>query len=215
MFRALLISLLCALVLVVGLGEFGQYLQQHKVVRDQLLSASAGALSWMLPVKARSVTSNTNSCSNVDTFSGYDQSGLQESSYGISAVGTFRIADEENEHKQPMFNLAKVDCKPDATAEGNFECKVTEAVVWARSGDPNTDNPNCALDLDVSAYSMKPLGDGVITGMETGSVACYNSILTIDRKTKRVYMSFTRTRYAANYDKIMPKSCGALPLRRC
>src|SRR6185437_5934944 len=118
MFRALLISLLCALVLVVGLGEFGRYLQQHKAARDQLLSSSAGALSWVLPAKARSDT-NTNSCSNVDAFSSYDQSGLQESSYGISAVGTFRIAGEENEHKQPMFNLAKVDCKPDPTAEGN------------------------------------------------------------------------------------------------
>ena len=47
-----------------------------------------------------------NSCSNVDAFSSYDRSGLNESEYGISAVGTFRIAGEEDESKQPNFNLA-------------------------------------------------------------------------------------------------------------
>ena len=211
MFRALLISLLCALVLVVVLGEFGQYQQRHKAVQDKLLSASVVALSSLLPAKAETDAPNTNSCSNVDAFSGYDQSGLQESSYGVSAVGTFRIAGEENEHKQPMFNLAKVDCKPDPTVGDNLECTVTEAVVWAQSGSPITDRPNCSLDLDVSTYSMKQLGDGVLTGMETGSVACYNSILTIDRITKRVYMSFTRTKYADGYNKTMAGTCGALP----
>lgn len=210
-FRALLISLLCALVLVLGLGELGQYLQRNKEARDELLSLSAGALSSLLPAKAAPNTPNTNSCSNVDAFSSYDQSGLQESDYGISAVGTFRVAGEENEHKQPMFNLAKIDCTPDPTVGGNLECKVTEAVVWAEAGNPNKDRPNCSLDADVSTYPMKQLGNGVLTGMEAGTSACYNSMLTIDRNTKRVYLSFTKTGEADKYDKIIAGTCGKLP----
>ncbi len=49
-----------------------------------------------------------NSCSNMDVMGTWDQSGLRESSYGMSAVGTFRIAAEEDEAKQPMFNLSKI-----------------------------------------------------------------------------------------------------------
>ena len=44
--------------------------------------------------------------------------------------------------------------------------------------------------------------------MEPDSSACYNSILTIDRNTKRVYRSFTRTKDADNYDRIKPGTCG-------
>src|SRR5690349_7635363 len=100
-----------------------------------------------------------NSCSNVDAFSSYDESGLRESEYGISAVGTFRIAGEEDEGKQPNFNLAFIDCEKqfDDTGKASLECKVTQAIVWARSEMPNTDNPNCSLDLDASTYSMKEL----------------------------------------------------------
>jgi hypothetical protein len=56
-------------------------------------------------------TALANSCSNVDTFSSYDQRGLQESDYGIYAVGTFRIEEEQDESKQPMFNLAMINCE--------------------------------------------------------------------------------------------------------
>ena len=54
---------------------------------------------------------------------------------------------------------------------------------------------------------MKELQKGVLTGMETSSSLCYNTMLTIDRNTKRVYMSFTRTKEADNADKIRPGSC--------
>jgi hypothetical protein len=149
-----------------------------------------------------------NSCANV-----FDESGLRESEFGIYAAGTFRIEGEGDEGKQPMFNLATIDCEkqPDDTGRPNLECKVTQAVVWATSDKPNTDKPNCSLDLTASTYSMKELQKGVLTGIETSTSGCYNTMLTIDRNTKRVYMAFTRTKDADKYDKIRPGTCGALP----
>ena len=62
-----------------------------------------------------------------------------------------------------------------------------------------------------STYSMKELQRGVLTGMEAGSSLCYNTILTIDRNTKRVYLSFTRTKEADNLDRTRPGTCGGSP----
>src|SRR5262249_9470833 len=124
-------------------------------------------------------------------------------------AGTFRVAGED-ESKQPMFNLGMISCEKQSDDMG-LECKVTQASVYAESGKPNPDNPNCSLDLSSSTYSMKELQKGVLTGMEENSSACYNTILTIDRNTKRVYLSFTRTKSADNIDKIKPGTCGMLP----
>src|SRR5262249_38707705 len=142
-------------------------------------------------------TALANSCANVNVIGvPFDESGLRESQYGIYADGTFRIAGEEDESKQPMFNLATINCEKQSDDLGaGLECKVTKAVVYANSDKPDTNNPNCSLDLVASAYSMKELQRGVLTGIET-STGCFNSILTIDRNTKRVYLSFTRTAYA-------------------
>jgi len=158
-------------------------------------------------------TAYANSCANVDVIGTFDESGLRESDFGIYAAGTFRIAGEENEGKQPMFNLAMINCEKQSDDKGRvgLECKVTQAVVWATTDKPNTDKPNCSLDLNSSTYSMKELEKGVLTGMETSTSACHNTMLTIDRNTKRVYMSFTRTKEADNYDKIRPGTCGMLP----
>jgi hypothetical protein len=52
-------------------------------------------------------TAWANSCANLDVIGTFDESGLHESEYGISAVGTFRIAGEADESRQPMFNLTK------------------------------------------------------------------------------------------------------------
>lgn len=166
-----------------------------------------------------SAASDSNSCSNVGIKGTYDGSGLHEynfglpeGSYRISAVGTFRIAGEEDEHKQPMFNLAEVGCEPDTAKGGNLECKITEAVVWANKGKPDSNNPNCMLDLTISTYPMKELQKGVLTGMESfNSSACYNTTLTIDRNAKRIYLSFVRTKEADNYDKIAGGTCGNTP----
>ncbi len=63
-------------------------------------------IASLLGIFGYASTAYTNSCANVNAFSSYDRSGLVESEYGISAVGTFRIAGEEDESKQPDFNLA-------------------------------------------------------------------------------------------------------------
>ncbi len=155
-----------------------------------------------------------NSCANVDAFSSYDESGLHESDFGIYAVGTFRIAEEQDEAKQPNFNVTKVNCenKFDEMGRPNgLECKLTQAVMWANSAKPDTDKPNCSLDVDNSEFSMKELQRGVLIGMEASSSACFNTMLTIDRNTKRVYLSFTKTKEADKYDKIMQGTCGSLP----
>jgi hypothetical protein len=39
------------------------------------------------------------------------------------------------------------------------------------------------------------------------NAVCFNSILTIDRNTNRVYMSFTRTKDADRVDKTHPGMC--------
>src|SRR5262249_34437567 len=111
-----------------------------------------------------------------------------------------------------MFNLAIVNCEKQLDDKGrvSLECKLMQAIVWAGSGKPDPDNPNCSLDFDYSTFSMKELQKGVLTGMES-SISCYNKILTIDRNTNRVYMSFTGTKAADNYDKIKPGTCGMLP----
>lgn len=159
-----------------------------------------------------------NSCSNVDAFSSNDRSGLDESTFGVNAVGTFRIAGEADESKQPMFNLTKLACEKqsdDAGKTSGFECKLTRAVVWASAGKPDTDNPNCSLDVDTYTYLMKEVQKNTLIGMdEYQSVNCFNTILTIDRNAKRVYQSYTRTRYADNMDKVRPRDLWLAPSHR-
>jgi hypothetical protein len=155
-----------------------------------------------------------NSCANVVTLGTYDQSGLTETpDYGlINAVGTFRIEGEKDESKQPMFNLAILSCEKgtDYAGKERLVCKVTQAAVIASSEKPNTNVPNCDLDLVVYTYVMKEMQGNVLTGMEqSSSGGCYDSMLTINRDTKRVYRSFTRAKHADEYDKIMPKGCGS------
>jgi hypothetical protein len=164
------------------------------------------AMSGYVPAHA------ANSCANLDIMGTYDRSGLQESEFGISAVGSFRIQNEPDENKQPNFNLAMINCEKqtDENGRSSLTCKVIQAVTWARDEKPNADNPNCSLDLDTSEYSMRQLQKGVLVGADD-STGCFNTMLTIDRNTKRVYLSFTRTKYADHFDKIKAGTCGHLP----
>src|SRR4029077_15271419 len=118
--------------------------------------------------------------------------GLRESEFGIYTAGTFRIAGEADESKQPNFNLSTVNCEKQSDDMGraspSLGCKLTQAVVWASAGKPDTDSPNCSLDLDASSFSMKELQKGILAGIEEGSTSCFNTMLTIDRNTKRVYL---------------------------
>jgi hypothetical protein len=174
-------------------------------IRHAFVASALAVLGYASPTYA-------NSCSNVDVMGSYDQSGLTENEYGINAVGTFRIAGEEDEGRQPMFNLTTVNCEKNPDDPGGLECKVMQAVVWATSDKPDVDRPNCSLNLDSSTYSMHELQRGVLTGMEAlGSTSCYDTALTVDRNTKRVYLSYTRTKYADNYDRIKAGTCGVAP----
>src|SRR5262249_23457646 len=113
---------------------------------------------------------------------------------------------------QPMFNLTMVNCEKqfDGAGKPSLECKVTRASVWSNPAKPDVDNPNCSLDLSSWEYSMKELQKGVLSAIED-STNCFNTILTIDRNAKRVYLAYTRTKYADNYDKIRPGVCGIPP----
>jgi hypothetical protein len=122
------------------------------LLRDALIASLVGLVGY-------ASEASSNSCSNVDALSSYDQSGLRESDFGISAVGTFRIEGEADETKQPLFNLTIVNCENKVDDAGRLsaleKCKVTKAVMWPESEKPDPDKPNCSLDLDLSDYSMK------------------------------------------------------------
>ena len=89
------LALICAFVLLFG---------RHGTRRDAFIVSLLGIFGC-------ASTAFANSCGNVDVIGTYDKSGLQESDFGIYAVGTFRIAGEGDEHKQPMFNLTKINCE--------------------------------------------------------------------------------------------------------
>lgn len=172
----------------------------------------AAVVLALLPNGTVASAASLNSCANLNVLGTYDRSGLQESDYGISAVGTFRIQNEPDENSQPNFNLTMVNCDKQADENGrqSFTCHVVKAVTWAKDEKPNTDNPNCSLDLDMADYAMHQLQKGVLVGAED-STNCFQSMLTIDQNTKRVYMNFTRTKYADNFDRIKPGTCGEPP----
>jgi hypothetical protein len=170
-------------------------------------------IASLLGIVGYASAASANSCGNVDVIGTFDESGLRESEFGIYAAGTFRIQGEGDEAKQPMFNLATIGCENqlDDRGKASLECKLTQAVMWANPEKPNADKPNCSLDLTSSTYSMKELQKGVLTGIESSTAACINTMLTIDRNTKRVYLSFTKTKEADSFDKIRAGTCGALP----
>src|SRR5664280_2406921 len=102
-------------------------------IRDAFIACLLGIVGY-------TSTASANSCSNMDVIGSFDESGLREWESGIYAAGTFRIAGDEDESKQPMFNLAQIVCEKQADdVGGNLECKVTRAVVWAKSGNPDPD----------------------------------------------------------------------------
>jgi hypothetical protein len=171
----------------------------------------AFATASLLALEHASATS-ANSCANVNVIGTFDDVGIHESDYGINVNGTFRIADEPDESRQPMFNLTSIDCEKqtDDTGKTSLECKLTKASVDATDAKPSTDDPNCSLDLSTFSYIMKELQRGVLSGFES-STSCYNSTLTMDKNTSRIYPSFTRTKAADNYDRIRLGTCAAQP----
>jgi len=153
-----------------------------------------------------------NSCSNVTIHGSFDRSGIDESEYGIYAAGTFRIEGEKDESKQPFFNLTSINCEkqPDANGAVSVACKVTRASMYAESGEPNSSTPNCSLDLDITDFSMKETAPGILTGAAQSGI-CYNSFLSIDRNSKRVYLTFTKTQAAYGASATKLSACDSTP----
>jgi hypothetical protein len=174
------------------------------------MSIRGAFIASLLGIFGYTSMADANSCSNVDVIGSFDESGLRESEFGMYAAGTFRVAGEEDESKQPLFNLTQIVCEKQPDAGENLECKVTQAVVWSQPGSPDPEKPNCSLDLETSTYEMKELQKGVLVGIAE-TAACINAMLTIDRNAKRIYLSFTKTKDADKYDKIKPGTCGSLP----
>lgn len=140
-----------------------------------------------------------NSCSNLYIHGSFDQNKIEENDFFIHAVGTFRIEGEKDEKLQSGFNLSIIDCDKTQHEHGknNIVCKLTKAISMARSEPPNSEKPNCALDLQIIDYQMKEIAPKILTGtVENG--LCYNSFLTIDRNANRVNMSYTKTKSADN-----------------
>src|ERR1700694_4895599 len=161
------------------LRPMGREWRRNSGVGESATMSIRGAfIASLLGIFGYTSTAYANSCANVGTFSSYDESGLHERDFGIGGVGTVRITGEEDEANQPMFNLAKINCEKQLDDRGKatgLECKVTKAVVWANSPKPDTDRPNCSLDVDTSEFSMKELQKGVLTGIEASSSLCFNT----------------------------------------
>jgi hypothetical protein len=158
------------------------------------------------------LASAQNSCANVSIIGTWDGSGLTEDDRGgIHAVGTFRIQDEADESKQPMFNLSFVNChkKADSSGKEVLECEVLRSSVIAESGKPDASRPNCFLDFVSEDYEMKDLAPNVVSGMPRfRTEPCFDPVLTVNKETKRVYLSFIRSKRADKSEKIAPRMCG-------
>jgi hypothetical protein len=144
------------------------------------------------------VCAQVNTCSNV-SLGGYT-AGLAENQFGVVARGTFRIEGEEDEDEQPEFNVTEVTCNKQPIG---VECKVTSAYLFAGEGAPPSLDYPCLLDLKTEEFSMQELRNGDLKG-EASTNLCFNTILTIDRDTKRAYKSFTKAINASG-------DCGMIP----
>ena len=139
------------------------------LIRDAFVASLLGIFGFASAASA-------NSCANLTVIGTFDASGLRENDFGINAAGTFRIADETDEDKQPAFNLTLVNCEKQSYG-GSLECKLTAAVVSAAAALPDANNPNCSLDMDFSTFSMKELSKGVLIGTEaSASTGCVNTM---------------------------------------
>jgi len=153
----------------------------------------------------------SNSCSNIKTFGLADQSGIIDNEYGIYAIGTFRIDGEQDEHKQPMFNYSNISCENNNNNSDIIYCTLTKASVSSEDAQPNAEMPNCDLDLDISSFVLKKITNKIYSGTDAmaGGIetTCYNTMLTIDKNSNKVFLNFIRTKYADTIEKTMPHMC--------
>lgn len=177
----------------------------------RLLGSVLFGLSGLLFGLASTSAAGLNSCSNISAHGSFDQNGIRQSDNGLYAVGTFRIEDEKDESKQPMFNLTEVACEKISDSKiVSYQCRVKSAIVWAQSEKPSADGQNCSLDFEEDEFVLKESARGIFSGIDD-STGCFNSNLVIDLNSKRTFRSFTKSRYAGNYEKAMPGSCKVPP----
>ncbi len=150
-----------------------------------------------------------NSCSNVIIHGSHDQKGITYvGGFGLRAVGTFRIQGESDESKQPMFGISDISC--DFEEENKLKCKVTTASVWAASGSPNTDRPNCMLDLDSQEFDMQLMNNQYLVGAnEQATGWCLLPTLTIDLTSQRISKSFSFSAFGNRSEN--KQTCGEVP----
>jgi hypothetical protein len=179
-----------------------------------ILAALPGTASAGLFDSPALSSAHINSCSNVTTTFSYYFIDKLSDGYGFRGRGTFRIPGETNEANQPMYNLVELGCSRKEDT-GELECRLTEAIVSASPGAPDASSPTCFLDIDISTFDMKEISRGILVGVADGggSTSCFNTTLTINRNTKRISLSFERTQYADNYDRIKEGTCGQTPPR--
>ena len=106
----------------------------------------------------------------MDVIGTFDQSGLRENEFGIYAVGTFRIAGEEDESKQPMFNLASINCEkqPDDMGKVSLNVKLRR-LLYGLNQVSRTQTIQIVRSISTFNISMKELQKGVLTGIETSA----------------------------------------------
>ena len=85
-----------------------------------------------------------------------------------------------------------------------LECRLTEAFVG------NSTDSTCSLDMQTLSFGMKEIGGGVFVGASVRG-DCFNTILTINRNSKRVSLSFERSRSADSFERIRKGMCGIVP----
>ena len=82
------------------------------------------------------------------------------------------------------------------------------------SEQPNVQSPNCTLDMESVEFEMKEISKGVFAGIQDSSefnTTCYDTLLTINKNTQRVFQSFTRTKFADKIEESFPGMCKGRP----
>ncbi len=150
-----------------------------------------------------------NSCSNVTAVFSYFFVDKLSEGRGLAARGTFQLPGEPNEAKQPPYNLSELHCNRMGEA-GELECRLTEAVVGAHVQE-------CSLDMQFLTFDMKEISNGILVGGapagsgRLGLSKCFNPILTVNRNTKRVSLSFERSQYPDDDSLLKGGMCASIP----
>lgn len=184
-----------------------------------MVAAKAVATSAMLSAMVGITMAgdrHINSCSNINIHGSHDQKGITYAGgFGLRAVGTFRIQGEPDESKQPMFNISDISCNFEE--KNKLKCKVTTASVWAEPGSPNTDRPNCMLDLDSQEFDMQLMNGQYLVGAnEQATGWCLLPTLTINLTSQIISKSFSFSTFgnqanSSNFGTENKGTCGEVP----